>query len=161
MTNKQKAQELWAIVKDLKRPAAERQTAHADLIDLKKSAKCSYEKLGVTQVMIGETLLIPGVQIEPKVTVETDPLEEKVTKPIVKAQQDSKPLPKDSRGLITAEVKRLLGTDMPYADIVAAVVAKFPEAKTTARSVASTASDMRKANLDVPQRRAPAEEASQ
>jgi hypothetical protein len=78
------------------------------------------------------------------------------TTPKRKPKADAKP--KDSeRGKISALVRELLlGTDLPYADIVSRVKAEHPEAKTTARSVASVASDLRTAGQAVSVRRAPA-----
>jgi hypothetical protein len=55
---------------------------------------------------------------------------------------------------LTALVKRLLiETTMDYAAIVERVMAAYPGAKTTARSVASTASVARKSGLVVQKRR--------
>ena len=54
-------------------------------------------------------------------------------------------------------VERLLLADdgsWRYADVVAEVRRRFPEARTTRRSVASVAADMRKRGVDVPIRRA-------
>ena len=42
---------------------------------------------------------------------------------------------------------------LDYAAIVARVVAEFPDARTTARSVASVAAVLRKKGVDVPLRR--------
>jgi len=63
--------------------------------------------------------------------------------------------PKDEhRGEISALVRSLLqSTDLPYADIVARVLAAHPAARTTARSVASVAADLRKAGGTVSLRR--------
>jgi len=61
------------------------------------------------------------------------------------------------RGRISALVRRLLlDTELTYSAIVEAVRAEHPEAKTSARSVASTAADMRRAKLQVRERRVPA-----
>lgn len=63
---------------------------------------------------------------------------------------------KAPRGAIGALVIELLVTDMPYADIVETVKAKYPMAKTTARSIASVAMDLRRDGIEVPSRRKPA-----
>jgi hypothetical protein len=55
--------------------------------------------------------------------------------------------------------KLLVETDQGYPEIVEAIRAKFPEAKTTARSVASIACNLRKSGVDVPMRRASKKEA--
>lgn len=83
-------------------------------------------------------------------TEETDePSEtEEVSEPVVEE--------KAPRGAIGALVIELLVTDMPYADIVETVKAKYPMAKTTARSIASVAMDLRRDGIEVPSRRKPA-----
>ena len=61
------------------------------------------------------------------------------------------------RGAIGAmSIELLTGSDEPYADIVAKIVARYPAAKTTARSLASVAMDLRRDGVDVPSRRKPA-----
>lgn len=60
------------------------------------------------------------------------------------------------RGAINAMCVELLQTDMPYEDIVAAIKGRYPAAKTTARSLASVAMDLRADGLTVPTRRKPA-----
>jgi hypothetical protein len=49
--------------------------------------------------------------------------------------------------------KLLVETDQGYAEIVETIRAKFPKAKTTARSVASIACNLRKKGIEVPMRR--------
>lgn len=63
---------------------------------------------------------------------------------------------KSPRGAIGALVIELLVTDMPYEDIVARVRSTYPDARTTARSIASVAMDLRRDGVDVPSRRKPA-----
>lgn len=60
------------------------------------------------------------------------------------------------RGAINAMCVELLQTDMPYEDIVAAIRGRYPAARTTARSLASVAMDLRADGLTVPTRRKPA-----
>lgn len=60
------------------------------------------------------------------------------------------------RGAINAMCVELLQTDMPYEDIVAAIKERYPTAKTTARSLASVAMDLRADGLVIPTRRKPA-----
>lgn len=61
-----------------------------------------------------------------------------------------------SRGSVTALVKELLADpDLSYEAIVEQVKASYPDARTTARSVASTASVMRRKGTTVPTRRSP------
>lgn len=58
------------------------------------------------------------------------------------------------RGAIGAMCAELLRTDLPYGEIVARVRARYPAARTTARSLASVAMDLRAAGVHVPARRA-------
>jgi len=51
----------------------------------------------------------------------------------------------------------LMDVDNAYVEIVAEVKRRFPDAKTTARSVASVAATLRKKGVDVPTRRKAAE----
>ena len=58
------------------------------------------------------------------------------------------------RPTVGATVKRLLTeTDLGYSQIVDKVLAEHPDARTTARSVASVACTLRKKGVDVPMRR--------
>lgn len=61
--------------------------------------------------------------------------------------------PEGRRETVGALVEAMLATDAAYDEIVAAVRERFPDAKTTRRSVASVASAMRKRGDDVPLRR--------
>ena len=60
---------------------------------------------------------------------------------------------KAPRGAIGNLVMDLLQTEMPYEDIVKQVRETYPSAKTTARSIASVAMDLRAAGLTIPSRR--------
>ena len=66
------------------------------------------------------------------------------------APVDAKETP---RGAIGVMVMDLLQTDATYPEVVEAVRRAYPTARTTARSVASTAMDLRAAGLDIPSRR--------
>ncbi|AUJ64201.1 hypothetical protein B9057_07745 [Aestuarium zhoushanense] len=58
------------------------------------------------------------------------------------------------RPTVGATVRRLLTeTDLGYPEIVDKVLEEHPDARTTARSVASVASTLRKKGVDVPMRR--------
>ena len=63
---------------------------------------------------------------------------------------------KSPRGAIGVMVMDLLQTDMPYKDIVTKVRETYWDAKTTERSVASVAMDLRRDGVHVPPRRKPA-----
>jgi hypothetical protein len=90
---------------------------------------------------------------KPKEDAPTEPVAEEAKKPARKAKEKAPIDP--NRGAITKMVNELLMVPaMSYQDIVDAVVAAHPEAKTTTRSVASVAADLRKAKgIDVPTRR--------
>lgn len=74
------------------------------------------------------------------------------------APTDLTSVQKSPRGAIGALVIELLVTDMPYEDIVERVRSTYPDARTTARSIASVAMDLRRDGVDVPSRRKPAAE---
>lgn len=66
-------------------------------------------------------------------------------------------LPLIPRGAIGAmSIELLTASDELYESIVAKIVAKYPTAKTTARSLASVAMDLRRDGVEVPSRRKPA-----
>lgn len=225
MTNKEKAQGLWAVVMDRLRPNAEHRAALDELLALKKSAKTSLDKLGVPQVMWDRE---DKKNLEnAKLIAATDPLDEKpkpsampaitaglrailggasasqgaavaaakaptptIKEAMLKAQahlegeeaSDLKPLITNEvveivkkggdvppalaasiveRGLISAEVRRrLTDTDETYSEIAEAVRGMYPSARTTSRSIASVASDLRRAGQAVAIRRVPAKAAA-
>lgn len=76
----------------------------------------------------------------------------------VEGQMETTPeQPAIPRGAIGAmSIELLSGTDLPYDEIVARIKAVYPAAKTTARSLASVAMDLRGDGVDVPSRRKPA-----
>lgn len=57
------------------------------------------------------------------------------------------------RGAIGVMSRDLLQTDAPYEEIALAIRARYPHAKTTARSLASVAADMRRDGIPCPPRR--------
>lgn len=60
----------------------------------------------------------------------------------------------DKNVTISSEVMKLLmDEELSYTDIVKDILKKFPNAKTTARSVASVASVARRKGIEVPKRR--------
>jgi len=60
----------------------------------------------------------------------------------------------DEAKTVGALVEALVATDLAYDEVVRMVRGRFPEARTTTRSVAWYASRLRKRGLDVPLRRA-------
>jgi len=79
--------------------------------------------------------------------------EAQAEEPEAQAEEPEAPAEKPERGAIGRLCMELLETDMSYADIVACVRGRYPAARTTARSLASVALDMRKAGVAVPGRR--------
>ena len=144
MTNKEKAIALMAQVDDQDLSQAARQEAWNAINQLKQKSKTSFEKLGVTADWrsAAETSLLNPIAhsiAEVPFHIAADPLDEGK--------------PNSDRGLISAMVRdRLENTTQAYAQIVEDVRTAFPAAKTTTRSVASVASDLRKAGRIVPQR---------
>ena len=70
------------------------------------------------------------------------------------ASPEAPAIPRGAIGAMSIEL--LSGTDLPYDEIVARIKAVYPAAKTTARSLASVAMDLRNDGVDVPSRRKPA-----
>lgn len=197
MTNKEKAQALVAIVDDEARSLAERRAAWNELNDLKRKAKASFEKLGVTddwrqaaaakllgaedpikdygQDLTKSMPIVPpadtptaeeqAMMAEAVADAKLDPLDEQAHAiadmpfQIAADPIDAVEAPKAAagkspdRGRITAMIRDRLehGSD-PYAVIADDVRKAFPDARTTARSIASIAADLRKAGRDIPKR---------
>lgn len=85
-------------------------------------------------------------------TDETEEPSEQTEEP--EAQSEATEEPKSERGAIGRLVIDLLTkTDDDYATIVGKVKEEFPSAKTTARSIASIAADLRRDGVDVKSRR--------
>ena len=73
----------------------------------------------------------------------------KASAPEVTEKTDDRP-----KLTVGTTVKRLLTeTDLGYAEIVEKTLEEHPDARTTARSVASVASTLRKSGVEVPMRR--------
>ncbi len=71
--------------------------------------------------------------------------------PTAPKAEDKPEQPKRTIGMLVQEL--LMDPDLDYLAIVDRVVAEFPDAKTSVRSVASVAATMRKLGADVPMRR--------
>lgn len=94
--------------------------------------------------------VIEEVQEAPEV-VEAE-TEERITEETTETVEVKAP-----RGAIGAMSIQLLSeTDLPYLEIVAKIKEAYPSAKTTPRSLASVAMDLRKDGIEVPSRRKPA-----
>lgn len=70
-----------------------------------------------------------------------------------KASEAPQTLTAAERGAIGIMARDLLQTDAPYEEIALAIRARYPHAKTTARSLASVAADMRRDGIPCPPRR--------
>lgn len=73
--------------------------------------------------------------------------------PKPEAAEVPQPLTAAERGAIGVMSRDLLQTDAPYEEIALAVRAAYPHARTTARSLASVAADMRRDGIPCPPRR--------
>jgi hypothetical protein len=97
----------------------------------------------------------PANMPEPEAAEEPEPVDD-VTVDGPDAPQTEATDTAPVRGGVNALVTRLLGDpELAYTDIVAQAVAAFPGAQTSARSVASTASVLRRKGRPVPMRRGP------
>ena len=148
MTNKEKAIALMAIVMDRDNNDTIREQALDDLTALKVKAKASYEALGVSPEMVKRER---GKLIERKaIAVDVEEVEAPPVIDILAGEPNAKI---DSRGALSRFVRELLMTYQTYHAIMMACVDKFPTCSTTQRSIASVASEMRKAGVNVPLRR--------
>ncbi|NCQ23583.1 MAG: hypothetical protein COW54_02345 [Rhodobacteraceae bacterium CG17_big_fil_post_rev_8_21_14_2_50_63_15] len=93
---------------------------------------------------------VPADTHEPEVTEEAENLDHEAD-----GATEQPPEPKITIGAVVQEL--LMDVDNAYVEIVAEVKRRFPDAKTTARSVASVAATLRKKGVDVPTRRKAAE----
>ncbi len=171
MSKTEDAQALVALGTDGARPAAERLSALEAANGMRRELKVGWAKLGAPEGFnFGAELedLRAAAASEAQDLGDTekpqadDDSSDQVIDPQVgdeelpKADEDgaSGPSPRPDRGGIGRLVNLLLTTtDDDYKTIVAKVKAAHPEAKTTARSVASVAADLRRAGADVPTRR--------
>lgn len=102
-------------------------------------------------------LTVPEVEVEAVLTVaevevEAAPVEAEA-EPVLTAAEPMGSVPKPAIGAIGKMVEELLAdASYNYLQILERVVAAFPTAKTTQRSIASVAADMRRRGLEVPMR---------
>jgi hypothetical protein len=171
MSKTQEAKDLLVLALNVESPAKDRLAALLAANELRKELSIGWGKLGSPEGFnMGATLEELREQAAQK-EAEGDqekPLDGEPTPPegqtdgtgmsssevpegVIQPQAD---VPKTDRGGIGRLVNLLLTTtDADYASIVASVKEKFPEAKTTARSVASVAADLRRDGVDVKTRR--------
>jgi hypothetical protein len=148
MSKMEEATGLLALALGTQGTPAERLKALEKANDLRKDLKVGWGKLGSPEGFNMADAL-GTLQDEAKAAVVADKPQDEPKVPAANADA-----PKKDRGGIGRLVNELLTeTDDDYATIVAKVVEKFPEAKTTARSVASVAADLRRDGVDVKTRR--------
>jgi hypothetical protein len=104
------------------------------------------EALGHVEAPATEQMLREEYGVETPITTEAE----------TPATPETEARAKSPRGAIGVMVMDLLQTDMPYKDIVTKVRETYWDAKTTERSVASVAMDLRRDGIHVPPRRKPA-----
>jgi hypothetical protein len=160
MSKTEEAKGLLATALDADRAGKERLAALLRANELRTEMKVGWAKLTADGGALNYASLLSEVQDAVEADAEYAEAKaqhdaEKTTRKAPKAAAKKETRPKDEeRGKISALVKELLlGTELPYAEIVERVRKAHPAAKTTARSVASVASDMRKAKLPVATRR--------
>ncbi len=144
MSKHDEATGLLALALGTQGTPAERLKALETANDLRKELKVGWGKLGSPE----------GFNMADALGTLQDAV--KLTQDEPKVPATDVDAPKTERGGIGRLVNYLLTeTDDDYATIVAKVVEKFPDAKTTARSVASVAADLRRDGVDVKTRRKP------
>ena len=161
MSKMEDAGALVATGTDGERPAAERLSALTKANDLRKELKVGWAKLGAPA---GFNFGAELSELQDLVAAEANRPEDPAATPdqgdaekpleLTPPSDDEPDAPKVDRGGIGRLVNLLLTTTADdYATIVGKVKAQYPQAKTTARSVASVAADLRRAGADVPTRR--------
>jgi hypothetical protein len=148
MSKTQAARDAVALMMDTARPVAERRAALATANDLRRELSVGWAKIGAP----GDFSLVAfEEELETAAAAEAMKPQGDAEKPLDAEQPSAE---KKDRGGIGRMVNVLLTeTADDYASIVAKVKEAFPEAKTTARSVASVAADLRRSGVDVPTRR--------
>lgn len=141
------------VARDTSRPLAERAAALAQAEALRKKAKIAKGKFGDWPEGVGgETQSDAPVETKADDVGETQPTEQSAEQP--KPSKKPKKEPDPNRGAIGRLVREMLADPAnDYAGIVAKVKEQFPDAKTTARSIASVAADMRRDGIEVTSRR--------
>lgn len=97
-------------------------------------------------------LTVAEVEVE-AAPVEVEPMGSTEAEPVLTVEEVVVTVPKPAIGAIGKMVEELLAdASYNYLQILERVVAAFPTAKTTQRSIASVAADMRRRGLEVPMR---------
>lgn len=164
MSKIEEAKALYAVAGDTARKGKERLAALLKANDLRSEMKVGWAKI------VGEQINYAGALSDLQDLVEAEasgastkraddagpgvaPAKADKPKRERKPKADAKPVD-PNRGKISALIRAMvMDASKTYEDIVAAVKKAHPEAKTTARSIASIAADLRRAGQDVPSRR--------
>lgn len=159
MSKAAEAKGLLATALDADRPAKERLAALLKANDLRSEMKVSWAKITEDGQPLNYASLLADVQdaveaaAPPLTDADFEEVAEKTAAVEPKAKAPKKPKDEE-RGKISALVRKvLLETDLPYDKIVERVLKAHPNARTTARSVASVASDLRRSGQSVAMRR--------
>jgi hypothetical protein len=103
--------------------------------------------------MARKSVAAPVVTEEEPVVTVAEVEVEAVEEPVLTVEEVVVTVPKPAIGAIGKMVEELLAdASLGYLAIVERVVTAFPTAKTTQRSIASVAADMRRRGLEVPMR---------
>jgi hypothetical protein len=117
----------------------------------RKSTQAVAEAVATLVEAVAEAAPVEAVE-EPALTVAELEVEA-VEEPVLTVAEPMGFVPKPAIGAIGKMVEELLAdASYNYLQIVERVVAAFPTAKTTQRSIASVAADMRRRGLEVPMR---------
>ena len=163
MSKTQEARDALAIALDAGRAPEERSAALGVANELRKELSIGWGKLGAPEGFDFKAL-------DEELRAAIQQAEGDAEKPLESAEQPSDAVevtphgapgmgqtadgPKVDRGGIGRLVNLLLTTtELDYASIVGRVKEQYPEAKTTARSIASVAADLRRDGVQVPSRR--------
>lgn len=124
----------------------------------RKSVAAPVEELVVTvaevevEAVEEPVLTVAEVEVE-AAPVEVEPMGSPEAEPVLTVEEVVVTVPKPAIGAIGKMVEELLAdASYNYLQILERVVAAFPTAKTTQRSIASVAADMRRRGLEVPKR---------
>ena len=155
MSKTQEAKDLLAYALDEVRVPKDRLKALEDANVLRRELSIGWAKLGAPE---GFNMAATIEDLRELIAKPVEPAQEPQAEGDKETPLESEPTPpKKDRGGIGRLVNELLvDTDLDYKAIVEKVKENFPDAKTTARSVASVAADLRRDGVDVKARRKPA-----
>lgn len=163
-TIKEKLEELNALrmlggeppLKSWKKTSADLDLALAEYND-EDGPTAHNPEMGLNEKLDALSDIIEAIDLSPEASLEEASVLDDPTsddpEPTDTAETVTEEVEKAPRGAIGQLVMDLLMTEMPYGDMVVVVKAKYPSARTTTRSIASVAMDMRRAGEEIPSRR--------